>query len=100
MCKIALLNLQLLLPKPLAKRLKGDIITVQGVFIKKDLVILLKVGSKMLLINLSLYIRNFQVKFYSSYKDPQVKLKYYWNVITNMVVNYLKDLSNMLATGA
>ena len=105
--------LEQLLPDQLVKRLKGEIIPVQCVHIKDDLMLLFKEGQNVLVIYLNLYIWTFLVLSENSSKDLSVKIqnatstKEYKQLVTvifsttrtrsQMLVNYLKDVSTMLA---
>ena len=72
--KIGLLIPEQLLSEQLVKRLKVDIIIVQCNYIKKDLILLSRGESKILQINLNLYIPTFLAISQNSGKDLPVKL--------------------------
>ena len=59
--KISLLIPKQLLPEQLSMRLKGDFITVECTYIKKGLMLLLREKSKILQVNLSLYLQTFLI---------------------------------------
>ena len=99
--KIGLLIPEHLLPDlpELVKRLKGDIITVQCAYIKRDLMLLFKVEQKIFLI----YIRTFLLISQNSGKDLLVNL---WNTSQYERIqkagkcNYSKYYSDEITNGA